>query len=57
VKELMDLGLLQGDIVCIDLFMNKEEETKLKNFLNKYSHIKEEDILSTMLYKFMEEYK
>ena len=37
--------------------LNKDEYLKLKQFLNKYSHIKEEDILSTMLYEFIQKHK
>ena len=57
VKKLKDLGLLQGEVDDVDISLNKDEYLKLKQFLNKYSHIKEEDILSAMLYEFMQKHK
>ena len=57
VKRLKDLGLLEGEVIDIDLFLNKDEYLKLKQFLDKYSHIKEEYIISTILYEFIQKHK
>ena len=57
INKLKELGLLQGKVVDVDLYLSRDEHLKLKQFLNKYKHIKEEDILSTMLYEFMQRHK
>lgn len=57
IEKLKDLGILQGEVVDVELTLSISDHLRLKQFLNKYSHIKEEDIISSMLYEFMQKYK
>ena len=57
INKLKELGLLQGRVINVDLFLTEKEDLSLRQFLSKYPHIKEEDILSLMLYEFMEKRK
>ena len=57
INKLKELGLLQGKVIDVDLFLTEKEDLNLRQFLSKYPYIKEEDILSLMLYEFMEKRK
>ena len=57
INKLKELGLLQGKVIDVDLFLTEEEDLSLRQFLSKYPYIKEEDILSLILYEFMEKRK
>ena len=57
INKLKELGLLQGKVIDVDLFLTEKEDLSLRQFLNKYPYIKEEDILSLILYEFMEKRK
>lgn len=57
INKLKELGLLQGKVIDIDLFLTEKEDLNLRQFLSKYPYIKEEDILSLILYEFMEKHK
>ena len=49
INKLKELGLLQGKVIDVDLFLTEKEDLSLRQFLNKYPYIKEEDILSLIL--------
>ena len=57
INKLKELGLLQGKVIDVDLFLTEKEDLSLRQFLNKYPYIKEEYILSLILYEFMEKRK
>ena len=40
INKLKELGLLQGKVIDVDLFLTEKEDLSLRQFLSKYPYIK-----------------
>ena len=57
VDKLRNLGFLNGKVTTVDLYIDENTYLQFKELLKKYNHLKEEDIVSCMLYEFIENHK
>ena len=54
IEKVKQLGLLKGKVIEIECLIDDDVYLRFKEMLNKYNHIKEEDILACAIYNFME---
>ena len=54
IEKVKQLGLLKGKVIEIECLIDRNVYLRLEEILNKYNHIKEEDILACAIYNFME---
>jgi len=57
VNRLREKGYLDGEVVEMEVEIDKDIYYKFKEFCNKYHYIKEEDIVSCFLLEFIENYR